>query len=351
MNFFKKRQCTSAAMKAFTVPDVLGDGPIYVKSNYFIYSHWSKNGSQTDQGPTLLSSEGEVIWKTKMPAKDLYNSVRSLPLYHNDTIFCVTRGYLIAFKSDNGNVLWERKLSGIRYYSIPVSYNDYILLNCETEIFILNIETGKTVKKLPISTFGTLSINNDILFCRKEKEIVGINLNDFTETINIPATTLTQNDIRSNVLIHENQIFFGTKNLFGSQSIACFNRDDFKFKWCSMTESGMIILAASLEYIIATNGKDSISCLNIKDGICRWTWKAYENLSGSIGNAVICQDVVYLTYNDNMGEQLKAFQIETGKNIWTIQDVRWTSYPLPDEDSIVIQHTFNNGNRLVKYGA
>ncbi|MDX1651871.1 MAG: PQQ-binding-like beta-propeller repeat protein [Brumimicrobium sp.] len=349
MNYFEKTPCKGKIKKTFAVPEVTGDGPINVHGNYFVYSHWSKKGVQTDQGPALISREGEVIWKTVLPSKDLYNSLRSLPLLHNDVIYCITAGYILAIGPDKGNILWECKISGLQYYSSPVAWKDYVIINPEKEILILDAHTGKTIKKISISTFGNLFIDENILYFRKENEVGGIDLSDLSEIIHIPCAPLIPNDNRSNVAVQGNHIIFGTRNLFGVPCITSFSKDQRKFQWSCMSDIGLVVLASSPDFIVCSNGKDSVSCINLQNGICVWTWNSYESLSASIGSAVICKDVIYVTYNDNMGEQLKAFQLDSGKILWTMENVRWTSYPLPEDSAVIIQHTFNGGNKLVKY--
>jgi outer membrane protein assembly factor BamB len=349
MHYYDSKPVSVKKKIEFSIPDRIGDGPIDVEGKYFIYSHWSKNGTKTASGPALFSESGKMIWEIILPVKEKYNSIRSIPVYANGLIFCTNRGGIIALNAETGQIVWERHLPEIFLYTSVKIYGDKIILNTKSDIYLLSIENGKTLKKIQVKTFGDLFIDKEFLFFREKDKVGRINLLNFSEKTIFNASPLDSCDIRTCIFVDEKCIFFGTNNLLGSPTIGCINKQTLTLKWVSMTEAGLMILAASSNYLISTDGKSNIYCVDRENGMVQWSWCSYDNLSNSISYAVIVQDTVHITYRDNMGEQLKAFQLDSGKVRWTLENVRWTSYPLPTENGVLVQHNFDKGNRLIKY--
>ena len=182
-----------------------------------------------------INKRGKVKWKRniyKRMYKKIYKNltfiVNNAKVYVSDNL-----GFVYSLDLENGNVLWYKN-QGVSFRSkIKIYDNKIFLIDQDNRIFCFNTETGLKIWDMrSISTFiksqGYLGLaitnNGSLLTLNSTGDLLKINASNGQTnwSLNITGSlSATDNDFfqSSDIVIDDEDMFFGTKNMFASYNI------------------------------------------------------------------------------------------------------------------------------------
>lgn len=264
-------------------------------------------------------ANGKVIWK-----KNTKTNISSQPnIVSNALIFGTMKGDLIALDTTTGDTLWHANMPS-SLLSKPTIFDDTVYtLSHDGTVSAFNVMNGKSIwgvtNSIPeitlVNNSSPVVLNNTVMIGTSYGTVLGFTASDGDRTINIP--------------------------------IAIAHGSSPAEKMVDITADAMLYRG----YIIFASYQGAIVALDRDNGKMMWAKK-----SSIINNMSINNNVIFTTQADS---SIKAFNIETGKTIWSqnILDWRKISGPIYYKGMIVVAdyegylHFFNslNGQYLGRY--
>jgi len=261
----------------------------------------NRNYQLTYQSYDNYGSKEKILWDFTTNKEN--NIEYSSNVVSDDVVYSSTSsGMIYALGAYNGNMLWERNLSGKSTIS-PVVYDDMVFVGLDNGLYALGKDDGQVKwSKTAIGSISSLSVVDDVVIVGTDKDVYAFTCINGIEKWEKSTQALAY--ISSSC---ENTVFVGSDK-------RCYAVDagNGKIKWVFETDGTITSSPAVADGTVYVGCWDTyLYAIGAEDGKLKWK---YETGWGIDTTPAVSNDIVYFGSMDN---NFYALDAESGKNLWT----------------------------------
>lgn len=307
----------------------------------------------TDEYIMLVSREGDVLWD-----KQLTGDIEIAPISYEGSVYLVYADGSVERRDDaTGEVLWKKSVDA--YPAVPVcAYGERLYVASDSYLLCLMIETGDTIwsTELPGGTVYSCIVpyGDQLLLDTYAHNVTVVDVGT--------GAILDEWDARCDmvdIFVHDDSAY-----AMGGGCLTCLDADTGTTHWEYIFPGGGSWVPAFVDYPYAfiTTIDDQVLCVNIESGEFLWSDDAMYRAGLAISDEVLISGIAYIPdmYKTGQGSwdpsstppmptvtdgNLVAWDVSTGERILSMPADQGLKWPVAIEERFV----FVTGTSLACY--